>query len=486
MEWDELENALAWFKSAPGDWIKSGKQNLAAAAEWIWEVIQGDFAEDQSTAQVVTGTVISMIPFVDQICDVRDVVANCKKINQDTSNKWAWVGLILTLIGLFPVLGSLAKGGCKILFAYGRKSVFRAGKAALDAGFWDASRPFVEAGIGKLNQYLQSPAVRAALKVNRILNPYQWLAAKVRAVIAKLNVGELGRAFDTLLEALRFFADLIKRWGTAAMATRAGQLLESVVAIRKLMNTKIGEFIAPVTQWLNKLARRLDIEADTLHRANVNAVNPHKYVRPTLAQDKVEFDLNKPGWVDKTTKRDFAFMLESPSKPLWPDISDTSKNSATKGAYQTFHDAEAVVIRPGEKLYRVVDPSSSDNSICWMREAEFRALKNRDEWRRRFAVWRHWNRNGEYVTYTVPPGEGLRVWEGAAATQTMKGTDYVLQGGGKQIVLDPGLLQPEYLGKREPTGWGYTDFTGESDQFLGLPKLTNNLDARNTPIKKAM
>lgn len=486
MEWDEVENALAWFKSAPGDWIKSGRQNLTAAAEWVWEVIQGDFAEDQSTAQVVTGTVISMIPFVDQICDVRDLVANCRKINQDTANKWAWIGLILTLIGLFPVLGSLAKGGCKILFAYGRKSVFRAGKAALDRGFWEASKPFVEAGIGKLNQYLQTPAVRAALRANRILNPYKWLANKVREVAAKLNVGELGRAFDKLLEPFRYFVGLIQRWGSAAMGTRAGQLLESVVAIRKLMNDKIGEFIAPVTQWLNKLARRLDIEADMLHRANVDAVNPHKYARPTLAQDRVEFDLNKPAWVDKTSKRDYAFMTDAPSKPRWPDISDTSRNSATKGAYATFHDAEAVIIQPGEKLYRVIDPSSNDNSICWMRESEFKALKNRGEWRRRLAVWRHWNRNGEYVTYTVPPGEGLRVWEGAAATQTMKGTDYVLQGGGKQIVLDPGLLQPEYLGKRKPTGWGYTDFPGESDEFLGLPKLTNNLDARNTPIKKAM
>jgi hypothetical protein len=87
--WDELENSLAWFKAAPGKWIESGKKNLEAAAQWIWEVIQGDFNDDQTTAQMATGMVISMIPFVDQVCDVRDVVANCKKINQDTSN-WSF------------------------------------------------------------------------------------------------------------------------------------------------------------------------------------------------------------------------------------------------------------------------------------------------------------------------------------------------------------------------------------------------------------
>lgn len=152
---DELENALAWFRSAPSAWLESGKKGLAGIAEWIWEVIQGDFHEEQSTAQVVTGTVISMIPFVDQICDVRDVVANCKKINEDRSNTWAWVALVLTLVGLFPTLGSLAKGCLKILFAYGCKSVFRLGRATLDSGFWRASKPYVEAGIGKLNDFLK-------------------------------------------------------------------------------------------------------------------------------------------------------------------------------------------------------------------------------------------------------------------------------------------------------------------------------------------
>jgi len=149
--WDDLENALAWYAAAPARWYDSTKEDLSAVAEWIWNVIQGDFADEQSTAQVITGTVISMIPVVDQICDVRDLVANCRKIHADSGNKWAWVALILTLIGLFPVLGSLAKGCCKILFAYGRKFAVRTGARMGLEHFWDASRPFVEAGIRKLN-----------------------------------------------------------------------------------------------------------------------------------------------------------------------------------------------------------------------------------------------------------------------------------------------------------------------------------------------
>ena len=169
--WDELENGLAWFNAAPSRWLKSAKQDLSAAAEWIWVVLQGDFADNQSTSQTITGTVISMIPFVDQICDVRDVVANCKKIDQDTENKWAWVALALTLLGLFPTLGSLVKGCFKILFAYGRKSALHGAKTALDNNFWQASKPFVEAGIQKLNEFLSRPEVRKTLVALKWDNP---------------------------------------------------------------------------------------------------------------------------------------------------------------------------------------------------------------------------------------------------------------------------------------------------------------------------
>lgn len=499
--WEELENALAWFKSAPSDWVKSGKQNLAAAAEWIWTVIQGDFADEQSTAQVATGTVISMIPFVDQICDVRDVVANCRKINQDTSDKWAWIGLILTLIGLFPVLGSLAKGCCKILFAYGRKSVFRAGKAALDSSFWKASKPYVEAGIQTLNRHLQTPAVRRALKVAKIANPYKWLAGKVRQVIGKLNARELAAAFDKVMEAFKYFVDLIKRWGTDAMGSRAGQLFSTVQRIRQMLNSKLDEVLEPVIDWLNRLARRLEIEGDLAYRAHVDSVNPHKYQWITPKDEAKLIDDHTPKWVDKTDHLPYQPLSYFRPIPGWPNLNPKLKpdeKHPLKDAYLTFHRARNVTVKPGDVLYRVVDPASNDNSICWMRKEEFdklsRALKPsdekltlRDRWRRRFAVWRQWNRNGEYVTYTVPPGPGLNVWEGPAASQVLEGhSQYVLEGGGIQIVVDPKQLHPEYLSKRKATNWGYVDFPGESDEFLGLPKLTNNLNLKNLPDNHSM
>jgi hypothetical protein len=484
--WEELENALAWYAAAPSRWMASAKQDLSAAAEWIWVVILGDFADEQSTAQTVTGTVISMIPFVDQICDVRDIVANCKKINEDTSDKWAWVGLVLTLIGLFPTLGSLAKGCFKILFAYGRKAMFKAGKQALDSGMWNATKPFVEVGIGKLNDFLARPEVRKTLKALKWDNPYKELAKIARELAGKLNTAALTKAFDEGINALKKLTDLVQKWGTAAMKTQAGHLLSMIKGLRDQANKKFAEVLAPVQDWINKLARRLDVEADNSYRAYTNSLNPHRSTRMSLDAELEQLKAAPPEWVKVAAKGRFPGAKKVPPIPIGhPDIGDAAK-PPLKSAFETFSGhIDPATLPPGTVLVRVVDPGSFDNSFCWMTKAEFDKLKSKAEWRDKFAVWRNWNGNGEYVTYTVPPGPGLPVWRGATASQQMKdragnavkandeGDGFWLQGGAEQIVLDPKALDPAHASKRTPTGWGYSE--GDIDvSLVGIPTLTNN------------
>lgn len=110
-----------------------------------------------------------------------------------------------------------------------------------------------------------------------------------------------------------------------------------------------------------------------------------------------------------------------------------------------------------------------------MRKAEFEKLTSKSDWRKRFAVWKSWNENGEYIVYTVPPGQSLKVWEGRAATQINENAkEYSLEGGAVQIVLDPSLLKKEFTGERRKTGWGYGDVAGDPvSPYLGLPKLEN-------------
>ncbi len=385
----ELQHALSWFKAAPQRWYNGVTERAAAAAEWIWVVIQGDFAEEQSTAQVVTGTVISMIPLVDQICDVRDIVANCKKINEDTSNKWAWVALVLTLIGLFPTLGSLVKGCLKILFAYGRKAMLHAGKAALDADLWKAVSPYIEAGIRKLNDFLARPEVRATLSRMHIDNPYQYLSDQVRALAAKVNTASLTAAFDKRLEDFKSLMSHVQRWGGEAMATKAGQLIQTVNRVRRQANSKLEEVLQPVQQFLDRTAKRLELEHAHTYRAATNVTTPHSFTKLTLDAEITALKKAPPEWVRVGTSGRHPPAQKAPTvPPRHFDIGDTNPAPGAKNAYETF----AADVRPdrltaGTKIYRVLDPKSAENSICWMTEAEFLKLKSKKEWRERFAVW---------------------------------------------------------------------------------------------------
>jgi hypothetical protein len=86
-------------------------QALAEGTGWLWGALQGDFNKSPSTGQVVVGGIISLIPVVDQVCDVRDIVANCLTLNdpkarEDNEN---WIALGLTCIGFVPEIGSAVK-----------------------------------------------------------------------------------------------------------------------------------------------------------------------------------------------------------------------------------------------------------------------------------------------------------------------------------------------------------------------------------------
>jgi len=463
---DEFENALAWFSAAPKRWINSAKQDLSACAEWIWGVLQGDFNENASTSQVVTSTVVSMIPFVDQICDVRDVVANCKKINGEPREVWHWVALVLTLIGLFLTLGSLFKGCGKVVFASLRKAASKTGVAShLDVAVGQA--------IVQLNKFLARPEVAKTLKALKINNPYKYLAKKFRELAAQITVSKLMKAFDEARQAAASMLGLVEKWGGAALAQRATDLLKMIDGVRRQADAMLAKALKPAQDMLMRTARRLDYEADMAHRAHLNVRNPHAFVRPSSAEELTEFQKAKPAWVQQTTMRKYPGIRQPRSKTGWKSTKpDPKKRHPVDNAHTTFNTMAPITLQPGDVIYRVLDPNSSDNSICWMSKAEFEQLKSKDDWRKRFAVWASWNNNGEYITYTVPPGQGLNVWEGVTASQKMDGQPYVLEGGARQIVVNPDDLVKNNISKRKSTNWGYNNFN-EVRSLVGVPMLKN-------------
>ena len=484
----KLSNALAWFSAPVNTALQKGKETASDIADWLWVVIQGDFAEEPSTAQVATGTVVSMIPFVDQICDVRDICANCRKINQDDSNPWAWVSLILTLIGLFPVLGSLIKGILKVLFAPIRRFMMRPlSKAGKFSGslIYKTVEPAIEQGIKELSKFLGRPAVKKLIGKEASGNIYRWSAKELRKVKAMVTKKQILAMLDEQIGYLKDTVEFVQKWGSKGIGKQAGDMLKIVGDVRNKANRRLGEFLAPVQDFLERLAIRLDTEGG--YKAVTNLTNIANFRRVHTDGEVQLIKNSTPRWVDVTRNVKYPELPKCYEIPKdYPNISNTG-TGPLKGKFKTFNTMKAVKLKENTVLYRVVDPTSNDNSICWMRKSEYIKLKKREDWRRRFAVWASWNSNGEVVQYIVPKG-GMRVWEGKTASQVLKdskgkvqtangrGAMYVLEGGGIQIVLDPKDLIKAIVQPRRKTGWGYgSDIKGlENTDMVGVPTLKQN------------
>lgn len=474
----ELQNALAFYQAPPQD----APSGIKAMWLWFWETLQGDFHENPSTAQVVTGTLIFMIPFVDQIGDVRDLIANCRKVSKESDDTWAWVALVLTLIGLIPSLGSLLKGCFKVLFLYLRKYLFKTLKPVrrLDNFVLDQVMML-------LRQHLDNPAVRKTLAWMRINNPYHYLAVKLGEIKSSLTVKELLAGLDEIMRVTREMFDSVVKWGPDSLKAPVERMWAMLVDVRGKASDGITRALEPAQNYVDQIINRLRVEGDNAYRAR-----PGNNAHVLGSRADAELELmrrEQPDWVDKVETIKYTGLIKLPENSLgyiakgWPDISIESNVRPLKGAFKTFDNSlRAVSIAPGERLYRVLEPGSNsyDNGCFWMREVEFKKITSKSEWRRNFAVWKSWNENGEFLAYTVPPGHPLKVWEGRAATQKLESDGaYKLEGGREQILLNPNDLKPEFASPRQKTGWGYDDGSGHPDldpvrPFLGLPDLTHN------------
>jgi len=263
-------------------------------------------------------------------------------------------------------------------------------------------------------------------------------------------------------------------------AARLSLANSEVDAYLKKANEQITKALAPIEELMERFISRLHHESDDLFRASVGT-NFHKINRIPDKQiieqagDKLPSYYRMSGsnfeQITNLEKKHFYLIQDG-----YPDISNKIEGPL-KEAFNTFNTLNAVELSAGTKLVRIVDPKSVDNSICWMRVEEFEKLKSRDQWREQFAVKTEWNSNGEYLTYTVPDGETLKAWEGIAASQEIKNTNYFIPGGGVQIVVDPNQLNRLYVSGRKPTNWNYgeVNYIDNGITYIGVPDLTKNI-----------
>ena len=79
--------------------------------ETLLGALSGAFNENQTGEQAVLDFLISLIPIIGQVADARDFAAYLYRIvfKKQFKDLWNWIGLALTLVGLVPVVGDIAK-----------------------------------------------------------------------------------------------------------------------------------------------------------------------------------------------------------------------------------------------------------------------------------------------------------------------------------------------------------------------------------------
>lgn len=493
-----LKAALAFFSAA-----KDGSEAAKNVGIWLWEVLKGDFHEDPSIGQIATGTVISMIPLVDQICDVRDFFACANQIRDKPNDNMPKVMMAITIIGVIPVAGSLAKGTLKIILSIIRRS-FR----NVPPNFYKSVKfekvfdDNLEKALKQVRVFFNRSDVLKYISFKKIGDPYKYVAKELEKLIsqASKNSNIIVEKSKFLLKQFDKLIGYVERLGGNSKLVQ--QALEEQKKLRHFVNNELpkylqnNEILNAALKMLKKIQRRLEIESDMAFRATVNKKNLDKVWFPYL--DELEqMKKNTPSWADRNIDELAHEAHKTPKPPDsqahflnegYPDIGNDFKTFAENAA-------RATEFKEGQVLYRVISPGSADNSVCWMRETEFKKLKNKDDWRRNFAVWGSWNSNGEFVTYTVPTG-GLKAWEGKAGSQVMntagrkpdnvsqldwdkkidEAKEFSLEGGAVQIVLDPKMLQVSNISARKSTGWGYgDDELGHVVDLVGVPVLKNSV-----------
>lgn len=395
--------------------------------EWFWHAVQGDFNDNRSTKQIVMDAAISMIPGIDQLCDVRDLIANCKKLYHDSEDVWSWVALVLTLIGLFPVLGSLVKGVLKIVIAF----VVRAGKAATPRA--------IEQSISWVVAFLRRQDVQKYIKIKKIDEVLSWLAAELKILRNKIDIAALISAFDKGINVVTALVNKVSL--IPSVAGKAKHTLDMITAVRLKADAGLRQAIKPVTDILDETILALERRA-LLEQHGILDVNNVHYYGTIPEADAISIMSRKdhPDWLSdgvptkykQANARAERAQVDKEVLNGYPPLSDTN--------IESFHRLIAAEIKGPAKLYRILSPNSKAMGDCWISEDVFKSLQNAPDpkaaWRKFLAVWPDWNANGQFVMYEVKQGETLKVWRGEASAQTKVGlNDRYLEGGYEQIIF---------------------------------------------------
>ncbi|UXY15357.1 hypothetical protein N8I74_18930 [Chitiniphilus purpureus] len=403
---------------------------------WMWQALQGDFNENRSAGQIGFDMVVSFIPIVDTICDIRDLCANISALRKDPKNKMIMFMIVLTVIGFFPEIGSLIKGVIKIIFVYLKRYLKDISELTNAAKLVKAVDKTVDAALPKIMEFLQNSDVLKWATKDRVPDLLSRVAKEFYDLEKLVNVQKLKDALNKGLDEVVRVLTRLHGYVPAAAADRIEMIVDTVNKQRKTLNDAVQEFVSPIRTILLRTAKRLD---DHVWIANSRVVNKGWIAPVSEAGAAKLMNREKPVWA-KVRGKKLPFpsaeydLLERQIKAWEKEHPSLPKLNAH--SVSTFHKLNPQFYPEGTVLYRIVDPASGGGGQFWVTKDVFDSLKTRADWREKLAVKPDWNQNGQYVTYTVPKG-GLHAYEGPAASQELAGTPYMMTGGANQVFFQP-------------------------------------------------
>lgn len=452
--------------------------------EWIWAALQGDFNSERTTGQIGFDMVVSLIPVVDTICDLRDLCANIRQYRSDPTNKVTLFFIATTAVGFIPEFGTVVKSALRLVWVYLKPLVKHADDITNTSKLVTAAGRACDSALPKITEYLQHSRIAKWATDGKLPDIYQFIAKSIREAAGKVSPATLKAMLDKKFDDLKGLLEKIRPIVPSHLRERLDELTTFIDAKRSIFSGAVKAFAKPVQTVLKVIAKKLDDQAWKVETYRTN----RGWIAPISESGSARLiNAKPPKWVTKRPPRGMRF----PPMTMSDELDELVKKHPEHPPLQewlveTFSSKgkkiRADTLKGPAKLYRVVDPSNEGAGVFWMTEAEFKGIKNRDEWRSKFAVKPEWNQNGWVVEYEIKQGESLNVWRGSAASQELKGTDYHLEGGGEQLVFFPSSRDQMIEGLpriNRDTGDTILDRSGNPDRRIEYTDLAGE----TAPVK---
>ncbi|WP_150526771.1 hypothetical protein [Roseibium sediminis] len=235
------------------DELKAMDADDEGVFNWIWGTIKGEWNDDPSVGQIICDAAITAIPVIDQIADLRDIVAVvvklCDRERREREGWVLWLTLGITVIGLIPTIGSVLKGFFKIIL---KKALPYMAKAA---DFLTAFKKI--AAPEMINSVLE--IVRYFHKGNAV----KWLQDQAAAFsnVIQTAIAKLQEFLATFTaQAAKHVADLKDSWVVFSRDSKiaaATDALDRAVELAGMAVAKVSEMLRHLDEVIQEFVKRI-------------------------------------------------------------------------------------------------------------------------------------------------------------------------------------------------------------------------------------